>query len=131
MNRDPIPRMSGREVIIRGEREESTEKKLSKNLPRRFDAEKRLLRFLGRQAISGRGGIRTHTPVTQEGILSPVQSCENHGFSGTSVREGAVEGAVGTKIDPNLQRLIDAWPTLQPALRDCILSMIEAARKSR
>ena len=34
------------------------------------------------------------------------------------------------KIDPNLQRLIDAWPTLAEAIRLEILTMIDAAQKA-
>jgi hypothetical protein len=33
-----------------------------------------------------------------------------------------------TQIDPDLARLIDAWPTLPTALRTGILAMIDAAR---
>jgi hypothetical protein len=35
-----------------------------------------------------------------------------------------------TQIDPDLARLIDAWPTLPDALRSGILAMIDAARKN-
>ena len=34
-----------------------------------------------------------------------------------------------SQIDPDLARLIDAWPTLPEALRAGILAMIDAARK--
>jgi hypothetical protein len=38
--------------------------------------------------------------------------------------------AQDSQIDPDLARLIDAWPTLPAAIRMGILAMIEAARSS-
>jgi hypothetical protein len=34
-----------------------------------------------------------------------------------------------SQIDPDLARLIDAWPTLPEAIRAGIIAMIQAARK--
>jgi hypothetical protein len=34
-------------------------------------------------------------------------------------------------LDSDLTRILDAWPTLPPAIRAGILAMIEAARNSR
>jgi hypothetical protein len=50
-------------------------------------------------------------------------------FSHVSPNAPAVETAVEPKIDPDLQRVLDAWPTLPEALRAGILAMIGAARK--
>lgn len=82
-----------------------------------------------RERASGRDGTRTHTPLTEQGILSPLQDGKNHGFSDISAPEGAVEGAVDTKIDADMQRVLDAWPDLPPALKAGILAMIDAAGK--
>ena len=37
--------------------------------------------------------------------------------------------AVSLPSDPDLARLIEAWPTLPPALKAGILAMVEATRK--
>lgn len=46
---------------------------------------------------------------------------------------GAESGAVADEtgpIDPDLQRIIDAWPALPDALKTGIVAMVEVAAKS-
>jgi hypothetical protein len=61
--------------------------------------------------------------------MSPLQASENPGFYHVSSKLTAVDTAVEPKIDPNMQRILDAWPTLPEAIRAGILAMIDAARK--
>lgn len=37
---------------------------------------------------------------------------------------------ISSQSDPELQRVIDAWPTLPSALRAGVLAMVEAASRS-
>ena len=62
----------------------------------------------------------------QGGMNSPAGSLEK-GESDTSALHNPVQFPL---IDADLQRLIDAWPTLPVALRAGILAMIDAAKKS-
>jgi len=48
------------------------------------------------------------------------------GAVGAQNADSAVDGAVAA--DPDLGRLIEAWPTLPEAIRRGILAMVEAAR---
>jgi hypothetical protein len=62
--------------------------------------------------------------------IEPVQ--RSHENLATPVSGGAKSGAFPTKsgpIDPDPQRLIDAWPKLPEAFRVGILAMIDTARK--
>ena len=55
------------------------------------------------------------------------------GKTNDSKAGGAESGAVGSEIgpiEPDLRRLIDAWPTLPDALKTGIVAMVEAAAKS-
>jgi hypothetical protein len=62
-------------------------------------------------------------------------SQESQGFAGVDAESGAESGAVGARtptpadppIDPDLQVLIDAWPTLPAATRQGIVAMIRFA----
>ena len=47
---------------------------------------------------------------------------------------GAESGALGTRtptITPELQAIIDAWPTLPKSLRDGIVAMVRASRNEK
>jgi hypothetical protein len=43
--------------------------------------------------------------------------------------DGKIPLAQDSQIDPDLARLIDAWPTLPEAIRTGILAMVTAAAK--
>jgi hypothetical protein len=63
------------------------------------------------------------------GLETPPQNTDKTPISQTG---GAISDALSANsdhIDPDLQRLIDAWPTLPAALTAGILAMIDAARK--
>jgi hypothetical protein len=51
-----------------------------------------------------------------------------HKIHGADDSHGAL--AVSLPSDPELARLIDAWPTLPEALKAGIMAMIDSARKS-
>ena len=81
------------------------------------------------QRPNSRDGIRTHTSLTAQGILSPQKDQEDPVFSHVCPQAPAVQTAVETKLDAERQRVLDAWPALPAALRAGILAMIDAARK--
>ena len=59
------------------------------------------------------------------GLESPLQIVEETPvFKNSSAKSGAL-----SPTDPDLQRLLDAWPTLPDAMRAGILAMIAAASK--
>jgi hypothetical protein len=57
-----------------------------------------------------------------------LQRQENPVFSHVSPQAPAVETAVEAKLDADLQRVLDAWPTLPEPLRAGILAMIGACK---
>jgi hypothetical protein len=64
-----------------------------------------------------------------EGVEIPPQ---NAGKTQISQTGGAKSGALSSDsapIDPDLQRVLEAWPMLPAALRSGILAMIDAACK--
>ncbi len=78
-------------------------------------------------AFIGRDGTRTHTPLTEQGILSPRGidvstdvhlNCDNAAWPVTST------GTSSDEIDTDLRRLIDAWPALPFPARQAILSIV-------
>ena len=81
---------------------------------------------------SSRGRIRTGTGVTSQGILSPlpdsaspnpIPPCDN------ALSDDSTGRSTGNDLDADLQRVLDAWPTLPEPLRAGILAMIDAAQK--
>ena len=71
------------------------------------------------------GGNRTHTLLREldfESSASNHETIENEGFSLRT--DLPVENV--QKIDPDLQVLMTAWPTLPDALRQGILAMVKA-----
>ena len=81
---------------------------------------------------SGRGGIRTHTRVTPQGILSPVAKstsddsitlCDD-AYSCDSSRRSSE-----TMISTDLLLVSDAWPTLPAAVRAGIVAMVKASNQ--
>ena len=84
---------------------------------------------LVRKHQSTPGGIRTHTPLTGYGILSPDAMCgnpEDNVLSREGAAHGAAVGAENEPIDDNLARLAEAWPKLPAAIRTAILAMLDA-----
>ena len=56
---------------------------------------------------------------------------KNTGKTGVSIEGGAECGALGAQtgqIDPDLQAIIERWPTLPEPIRAGILAMIRAGR---
>jgi len=60
---------------------------------------------------------------------------ETTGNSSGSSQSGAESGALGARkpafdalADPDLARLIEAWPTLPDAIRRAIVAMVEASK---
>jgi hypothetical protein len=87
-------------------------------------------KFAKSQEAIGRGGIRTHTPVAQEGILSPkVDSATTDSIIFCDDDPSSARSTISSKnqIDANLQRLIDAWPTLPAKIRASIIAILEIA----
>ena len=88
------------------------------------------MRSSAKRSNSGRGGIRTHTPLTGYGILSP-DATRGNPEENADLQKGAAPGAaVGAEngpIDPDLARVIEAWPKLPAAIRAGVLAMIDAA----
>ncbi len=65
------------------------------------------------------------SPLVNSTTADFITPCDDHHSSARSRISSK------TEIDPKLQRLIDAWPTLPAALREGILAMIDAARKDK
>jgi len=68
-------------------------------------------------------------PASRHLISSPVEEAKNPGKDATS-QESAAQGAAlradSSSADPQLASVIDAWPTLPPAIQDSILAIIQA-----
>ena len=81
----------------------------------------------GWERIRTPGGI-TPTAVFKSGDLPQ----ESQWKTGIVADAGAVAGAVETKngqFSPDLQGLIDAWPSLPEAVRAGVLAMVAAVRQ--
>ena len=66
---------------------------------------------------------RIRNPLDDSANDDSVVSC------GDTVADDSSRDSSSNEIDPNLQRVLDAWPTLPEALKTGILAMIDAARK--
>ena len=56
----------------------------------------------------------------------PLNLEENDDFGEGAAHSTALETAKAP-IDPDLAQVIEAWPTLPPAIREAILAMLRAA----
>jgi len=68
--------------------------------------------------------------LATHGFSVRADTPENTGKTSVSSEAGADAGAVETKLaqfSPDLQSLIDAWPTLPEAIKAGILAMVRAA----
>ena len=66
-------------------------------------------------------GLEPTDPNPQSIPIKQVTAIPETALANTLARE--------SQIDPDLARLIDAWPTLPEAIRAGIIAMIQAARK--
>jgi hypothetical protein len=74
-------------------------------------------------------GVRWVISLRPEGVERPPQ---NIGKTPVFQTGGANSGALSpdfVEIDPDLQRIVNAWPTLPEAMRAGILAMIAASSK--
>ena len=78
---------------------------------------------------NGRGGSRTRTSPSGQGILSPQplrrNSCQHTTYDRAKI-DSAEYSAPDDRIDPDLAAVIDAWPSLPEAIKAGIVAMIEA-----
>jgi hypothetical protein len=66
--------------------------------------------------------------------LSDVTSSKNKDLRDSQNASGAESGAVSPisgPIDPDLQRVIDAWPNLPEAVKAGIVAMVKASGKGK
>lgn len=80
-----------------------------------------------RECESGGDGIRTHDdPKAMPVFKTGANPHNSPGNTADSDKASAVAHAVASKIDPDLTRLVDAWPTLPAAVKAGIVAMVEA-----
>ncbi len=63
-----------------------------------------------------------------------TKPCDNSGFASKANQGGAESGAVDSEeapTDPDLQRLIEAWPTLPKPVKAGVVAMMNSAIESR
>ena len=94
-----------------------------------MDISKAALPDTGRYAISS---VRQNLCQVPPAGLEPsdVTSSENKDLRQTPKQRAAKSAAVGDDlppIDPELASVIEAWPTLSPAIREAVLAMLRAA----
>jgi len=86
----------------------------------------------------GRGGIEPPTPGFSIGVSSASDSSltDHHQTSYANTSDGPITeaqqiaqqyGQETTENDPDLTRVIEAWPSLPAALHAAVLAMIDAA----
>src|SRR5262245_64988870 len=64
-----------------------------------------------------------------QGIMSPeVDSATAYGIISCNSLQSCARSRISSKneVDPELHRLLDAWPSLSPPIRAAILALIEA-----
>jgi len=62
------------------------------------------------------------------GLELPPQNTEKSAISENGGAESGAFSVESSSLEPNLQQIIDAWPTLPEAFRGAIMAMIAAAR---
>jgi hypothetical protein len=105
---------------LRDKRDERTERQNEKNLEKHHVSQG----FLDPQSSRGfleAPGIEPGASMPQGEITTQVAASPSFPMAHSLARE--------SQIDSDLDRLIDAWPTLPPALKAGILAMIDATRK--
>ena len=86
----------------------------------------------------GRGGIEPPTPGFSIGVSSSPESqlTGHHHTSYANTSDGPINeaqqkaqhyGRDPVEITPDLTQVIEAWPTLPPAIREAILAILRAA----
>jgi len=75
---------------------------------------------------SGAARTRTWNQRIMSPHAPPLNLEENDDFGEGAAHSTALETAKGT-LDPELAQVIEAWPTLPPAIREAILAMLRAA----
>jgi len=92
------------------------------------------LRHYANQSGVGRGGIEPPTPGFSIGVSSAHESAitgyHHTGYVNTSdgpITEPQQYRQETAEFDPDLGQLIEAWPTLPPAIREAILAMLRVA----
>ena len=85
------------------------------------------------------GGSRTHTPLRATGFESATENSQHAADTGvTQLPAGGAERALKITpedapahppTDPELQTVVEAWPTLPAAIRVGILAMVKAAER--
>jgi hypothetical protein len=68
-------------------------------------------------------GIEPASATPQAKVNTPVSATTENSLAHSLARE--------SQIDPELARLIDAWPKLPGAIRTGILAIVDAASKQR
>jgi hypothetical protein len=79
------------------------------------------------EAVATRCELMRNEKVTRVGLEQPLDSSGNHSVFNTG---GANSGAfsVGTSpLDPDLARILDAWPILSPPIRAAMLALTSTA----
>ena len=82
--------------------------------------------------LQGNASGRDHLPDGQVPPAGIEQKPFSSGRVEVSETAGAKSGAVDREnapITPDLETVIDAWPTLPPAIRTAILAIVEAAHR--
>jgi hypothetical protein len=56
-----------------------------------------------------------------------IEPCTNSPGNTALSADGGAESGAPTPADPDLTRLVDAWPTLPPPIRAAVLALVETA----
>ncbi len=92
--------------------------------------------------MDGPGESRTHTPLAGPRILSPLpgsistenaETCERAADAPTTgptipAQDSAPENPPYTPTDPDLARVVSAWPALPDPIRRAMLALIETSK---
>lgn len=66
--------------------------------------------------------------MTPRGFETPPQNTDHTAFSGEgAAKSGAVHHCQELPADPDLARLVEAWPELPQPIRAAIVAMVDAA----
>ncbi len=82
----------------------------------------------------GQGGSRTHTTVTGQGILSPLdtntQPVTEKELTTSDEKHSAPDSALSLPNDPDFALVAAAWDDLPDAVRAGILAMVQTAMRT-